>query len=66
MKLYRLLTASRPGCVHGLFSLSIDERPPTGLVAPGRGSAPGHPTVHERRLGGLRARSTRRGGRAPA
>lgn len=66
MKLYRLLSLARPTGVHGLFSLSIDARPPTGLVAPARAAACGHPEVHERLLASLRARLARGGWRTPA
>ena len=66
MKLYRMLTPARPTCGHGLFSLSIDERPPTGLVAPGRATRSRPPELHERLLAGLRARLARRGWRTPA
>ena len=68
MKLYRLIARSSTGLasMHGLFSLSIESPPLTGIGMFALPSKPERPEPRKRFLKHLRAQLARRGWRLPA
>ena len=68
MKLFRQLLRDPlgPACAHGLFSLSIDTRPATGIGAFGLPRLPARAPDRARFLFELRARLARRSWSKPA